>query len=149
MNSKPCFCLAISIILMTLSSLTGIAGETAVNPTGSWKVTIISTNSQAKPAAQTLKLTLAGDTLTGTLTYNSSPVVNGKASISELPITEAKLQGSEISFNFSHPPAFGKGPNADYSYKGTISGDSIKGTVTETWMDETRTKDWKAKRITN
>jgi len=106
------------------------AGEPAVNPTGSWKITVITANSQVCPVAQTLKLKLDSGTLTGMLTYNSSPTVNGKAHISELPITEAKLQGDAISFNFTHPPAFGNGPNGTYSYQGKINGDTIKGTYT-------------------
>jgi hypothetical protein len=118
------------------------AEESVVNPTGTWKVTVSSTNTQARPAAQTLKLTLNGGTLTGTLSYNSSPTVNGNARVSELPITEAKLNGSELSFNFTHPPAAGNGPNATYSYQGTI-----KGTFTMEWMGQTRTKNWEAKRL--
>jgi len=123
------------------------AGEPTVNPTGTWKVTISNTNTQARPAAQTLNLKLDGGTLTGTLSYNSSPTVNGKARVSELPVTEAKLQGNEISFNFTHPPASGNGPNATYSYQGKISGDTIKGTFTTEWMGQTRTKGWEAERL--
>jgi hypothetical protein len=123
------------------------AGEPDVNPNGTWKVTIITTNLQVRPAAQTLKLKLDGGTLTGTLTYNSSPTVNGKARVSELPITEAKLQGDLISFNFTHPPAAGNGPNAIYGYQGKISGDIIKGTFTMEWMGQSRTRDWEAERL--
>ena len=123
------------------------AGEPTVNPTGTWKVTITSTNAQVRLGAQTLKLRLNGGTLTGTLSYNSSPIVNGKARVSELPITEAKLQGNEISFNFTHPPSFGSGPSANYSYRGKISGDSIKGSFTTELMGESRTRGWEAKRL--
>lgn len=123
------------------------AGEPAVNPTGSWKVTVITTNTQARPNVQTLKLRLDGGALTGTLTYNSSPTVNGKARISELPITEGKLQGDVISFNFTHPPAAGNGPNATYRYQGKISGDTIKGTYVMEWMGQSRAKDWVAERL--
>jgi hypothetical protein len=143
--------LATALLVLTMTGPTLRAGaedkELAVIPTGAWKVTIPSTNTQARPTGQTLKLKLDGGTLTGTLSYNSGPVVNGKAPTSELPITEAKLQGSEISFNFSHPPAVGKGPNATYSYQGRISGDTIKGTYTMEWMGQTRTKGWEARRI--
>jgi hypothetical protein len=116
-------------------------------PTGTWKVTVSSTNTQARPAGQTLKLKLNGGTLTGTLSYASSPTVNGKSRVSELPITEAKLQGSEISFNFTHPPSAGNGPNAIYSYQGKISGDTIKGTFTREWMGQTITRSWEAERL--
>jgi len=121
--------------------------QSVINPTGAWEVTVLSTNTQTRPTAHTLKLNLNGGTLTGTLSYNSGPTVNGKAPVSELPITEAKFQGEEISFNFTHPPAAGNGPNATYNYQGRISGDTIKGTVTTEWMGETRTKGWEAKRL--
>jgi len=140
-------CLTTALLCLAVTGSTVNAGESVVNPTGTWKVTVSSTNTQARPAAQTLKLMLNGGTLTGTLSYNSSPTVNGKARVSELPITEAKLQGSELSFNFTHPPAAGNGPNATYSYQGTISGNTIKGTFTMEWMGQTRTKNWEARRL--
>jgi hypothetical protein len=107
-----------TILALTITALTlhaAGADKSAANPTGAWKVTISSTNTHTRPTGQTLKLKLKGGTLTGTLSNNSSAIVNGKASVSELPITEAKLQGSEISFNFTHPPATGNGPNANYN----------------------------------
>ena len=123
------------------------AGEPTINPTGRWKVILLSTNAQARPAPQTLKLKLDSGTLTGTLSYYSGPVVNGKAPVSELPITAARIQGNGISFRFTHPPAYGKGPNANYTYQGKISGNTIKGTVTTEWMEHTSTKDWQAERL--
>ena len=147
MKPQRSICLTTALLFLAVAGSTVNAEESVVNPTGTWKVTVSSTNTQARPAAQTLKLTLNGGTLTGTLSYNSSPTVNGKARVSELPITEAKLNGSELSFNFTHPPAAGNGPNATYSYQGTISGDSIKGTFTTEWMGQTRTKNWEAKRL--
>jgi hypothetical protein len=147
MKLQRSICLTTALLFLAVAGSTVNAEESVVNPTGTWKVTVSSTNTQARPAAQTLKLTLNGGTLTGTLSYNSSPTVNGKARVSELPITEAKLQGNELSFNFTHPPAAGNGPNATYSYQGTISGDSIKGTFTTEWMGQTRTRNWEAKRL--
>jgi hypothetical protein len=145
---KPTQSISLASALLVLTvGLVLRAEEPAVNPTGTWKVTISSTNTSARPSAQTLKLKLDGGTLTGTLSYNSGPVVNGKAPTSELPITEAKLQRNEISFNFSHPPAAGNGPNATYSYQGKITGDTIKGTFTTEWMGETRTRGWQAERL--
>jgi hypothetical protein len=147
MKLQRSICLTTALLFLAVTGSTVNAEEAVVNPTGTWKVTVSSTNTQARPAAQTLKLTLNGGTLTGTLSYNSSPTVNGKTRVSELPITEAKLNGNELSFNFTHPPAAGNGPNATYSYQGTISGDTIKGTVTTEWMGQTRTKNWEAKRL--
>jgi hypothetical protein len=139
--------LTTALLILAVTGPTVCAGEPAANPTGTWKVTVSSTNTQARPTAQTLKLKLDGGTLTGTFSYNSSPTVNGKARVSELPITEAKLQGNEISFNFTHPPAAGNGPNATNSYQGKISGDTIKGTFTTEWMGQTRTRGWEAERV--
>src|SRR5208283_4715543 len=128
MKLQRSICLTTALLFLAITGSTVNAQESVVNPTGTWKVTVVTTNTQVHPTAQTLKLKLDGGTLTGTLSYNSGPVVNGKAPTSELPITEAKLQGSEISFNFTHPPAAGKGPNATYAYQGKVSGDTIKGT---------------------
>ncbi len=139
---------ALSIALTGLS-LRAMAGDdkAAANPTGTWKLIVISTNAQARPIGQTLKLRLEGDKLTGTLSYTRHTTGNRKLEVFELPITEAKLEGSEIAFDFSHPPSAGDGPNANYSYKGKISGDTITGTFTIEWMGSTWTKDWKAERV--
>jgi hypothetical protein len=147
MKFKQSICLANALLMLAVSSLALRAEEPTTNPTGAWKVTVSSTNASARLSAQTLKLKLDGGTLTGTLSYNSGPVVNGKASVSELPITEAKLQGNDISFNFTHPPATGNGPNPTYSYQGRISTDTIKGTFTMEWMEHTRTRAWEASRL--
>jgi hypothetical protein len=134
------------------AALAGFALEAALgadnsNITGTWKLTFSSTNTQARPSAQTLKLKLSGSTLTGTLSYNTGPIVNGKARVATLPIAEAKLQGNELSFKFTHPPTAGSGPNSTYSYQGRLSGDTLKGTFTTERMGETRTRGWEAQRL--
>ncbi len=140
-----------SISFAAVLMLLAVAGckqrQPAVDPVGVWEVDFVSTNAQSRPMAQTLKLTLTGDTLAGTLSYNSGPVVNGRAPVAELPVTDAKLQGNMLSFNFTHPPALGNGPGASYTYEGTISGDSIKGTFTTQWMDQSHTNNWEAVRM--
>ena len=147
MKTQTSLCIALATLALACTGSKIRAAEPAVNPTGSWTSTTTGTNAQSRPSEQTLKLKLSGHTLTGTLTYNSSSVVNGNARKSELPITEAKLEGSQVSFKFSHPPARGQGPNASYTYVGKISGDSIKGTATMTWMDHTPTRTWEATRV--
>ncbi len=139
--------LALSAALVGSSLLSAGADKSTADPTGAWKLTVSTTNTQARPNPQTLRLKLDGGKLTGTLTYNSSATVNGKARVSEAPITEAKLEGNEVSFNFTHPPSVGNGPNANYSYQGKISGDSIKGTFTLEWMGNSRTRSWEAERV--
>ena len=138
--------LGMAFAALSLLPAAGADNSTA-DPNGTWKVTVTSTNTQARPTPQTLKLKLDGGKLTGTLTYNSSAVINGKARVSEAPITEAKLQGNEISFNFTHAPSVGNGPNANYSYQGKINGDTIKGTFTMEWMGNSRTRGWEAERV--
>ena len=137
--------LALTLALsgLTLRAAAG-AEKPAVDPSGTWKVTVSSTNTQAPPAPQTLTLKLSGGTLTGTLSKVTT--VGGKSRVNILPITEAKIQGSEISFNYTHPPAAGDGPNPTYSYQGRISGSTIKGTFTMEWMGQSRTRDWQAER---
>jgi len=129
-------------------SLRAAAGDDtgAFDASGTWKLTKISTNAAAHPSAQTLKLKLEGGTLTGRLSYNAGAIVKGKAPTSELPITDAKLKGNEISFNFSHPPTAGNGPNATYHYQGTITGDTI-GSSYDGADGETRTRAWQAERV--
>lgn len=147
MKLQQSICLSVVLLALAVTGAAVRAGEPTVNTTGTWEVTISTTNTQAHPNAQTLKLKFDSGVLTGTLSYNVGPTVNGKARVAELPITEAKVQGNEISFNFTHPPAVGKGPNANYSYQGTISGDTIKGTFTMEWMGQTRTRGWEAARV--
>jgi hypothetical protein len=147
MKPNPIICLTTALLFLAVTCPALRAGEPNVNPVGTWKVTRTSTNAAAHSTAQTLKLKLDGGTLTGTLSYNSGPVINGKAPTTEAPITDAKLQGNEISFKFTHPPAVGKGPNANYSYQGKISGDKIKGTCTMEWREHSRTTDWEAERL--
>jgi hypothetical protein len=151
MKAQPITSLTVLTLIVALAGLSVLSvsgAETSIaDPTGSWKVTVSTTNTQARPTPQTLKLKIDGGKLSGTLTYNSSGVINGKARVSEGPITEAKLQGNEISFNFTHPPSVGNGPNANYSYQGKISGDTIKGTFTMEWMGNSRTRGWQAERV--
>jgi len=147
MKLQQSICLTTALLVLAGVGASVRAGEPTVNPTGTWKVTVSSTNAQVRSSAQTLKLKFDGSTLTGTLSYNSSAIVNGRARVSELPITEAKLQGDKLSFHFTHPPAVGNGPNADYSYQGRISGDTIKGTFVAEWMGQTRTRGWQAERV--
>ena len=147
LKTDPHIYLAVAALTLILSRLGAFAADHNANPSGSWSISTLGTNGTTRTSEQTLKLKLNGNTLTGTLTYNSSPVVNGKVKKSEAPITEAKLDGSDISFNFTHPPAYGNGPNSSYSYHGTIIGDTIKGKLTTTWMDHTNTKTWEARRL--
>src|ERR1039458_3851117 len=81
--------------LLVFTGLMVRAQEPTINPTGTWKVTHSSTNTQVRPSEHTLKLKLVSNTLTGTISNVSS--VNGKSRVYEWPIRDAKLQGGENS----------------------------------------------------
>lgn len=148
MKLRPNTCLTALALTLAITGLTprAAAGDdkSTASPTGTWKVTLSSTNTQAR-SSQTLKLKLDGGTLTGTLSTIST--VNGKSRVNEWAIEGAKLQGNEISFSVTHPPVTGKGPDSTSSYHGKISDDTIKGTCKIDWMGQTSTRDWKAERI--
>jgi hypothetical protein len=122
------------------------ADKAALDPTGTWKVTTFNPQTNSKIGAEeTLKIKLAGEKLTGTVTHRSN--VNGNERIFESPITETKLQGGEIAFTVSHPPHVGKGPDITLSYQGKITGDKIKGKVESEWSGHTSVRNWEAKRV--
>jgi hypothetical protein len=143
MKPTPAICLTAALILLAVAG----CKPSSPSPAGTWELAATSTNIQPPPPPLNLKLTLNGGALTGTLGHYTSAIVNGKATIADLPITDAKLQGNQLSFNFTHPPSVGTGPNSDYKYQGTLGGDTITGTVTIEWMGETLTKTWEARRL--
>ena len=127
--------LTIAIACLTLRSA-AVEDKATVDPTGTWKVKLSSTNTQSRPSENKLTLKLAGGTLTGTL--NRASAVNGADAT--WPIKEAKLQGNEISFKV------GSGAVTS-SYEGKISGDTIKGTLKTESSGKTTARDWKAERL--
>ena len=133
----------LAIIGWTLRVTAGNAPSTA-DPTGIWKITHFSTNTQTRSAEYTLRLKLEGSTPTGTLSNVST--VNGKSRVYEWPIKEAKLQGSKISFSVTHPFEVGRG-DVTSSYQGEIRGDTIKGTYRTVFLGHTFIRDWKAERL--
>jgi hypothetical protein len=145
----------IAFLALTLTGLTFHAGaqdkEPAVNPTGTWKSTILSATGQAA-SFQTLKLKLEGGKLTGTLSRQAG------SNVEQLPLQDAKLKGSVISFathnyavsyvnNVLQPTDTNKWSHS--KYQGTIRGDTIKGKTERTsWTTEnSRTLDWEARRV--
>jgi hypothetical protein len=149
LETRTCLAtLSLSLLLIGLGIYAAAgADQSPPDPTGTWKLTISTTNAQAGTPPQTLKLKLTGHVLTGTLSYNSTPTLKSNATFAELPINDGKFEGNEISFRFSHAPAIGKGADAIYTYKGTLAGDTMNGTITMDWMGHSRSKDWEAKRV--
>jgi hypothetical protein len=131
--------LALTVIAPALLS----AGEPAVNPTGTWKVTY-TLDGKPQTYQPTLKLKQEGDKLTGTFTRRS-----GQQDI-EMALEDVKLEANEIFFTVSVSGS--GGATVVRKFHGKIAGDTIKeGTVKEIWNGEDRTSEhplhWEAKRV--
>jgi len=92
-----------------------------------------------------MKLKLEGGKVSGSLTHKSN--INGTVRTTERLVKDGKLQGDIISFTVSFPPASGGGPDVTQSYRGKITGDTMKGTMELGWNGTTRTREWEAKRV--
>jgi hypothetical protein len=153
MKQHRILCATTALLALVLTGWTLCAGaqdkKPAVNPTGTWELKTLNAKGQAP---QSLKLTLAGGKLTGTLSRNAG------SKIEQLPLVDAKLNGSEISFA-THVYALVYENNVlqqtdtnkftHSKYQGQISGDTIQGKVEKkSWREEmSRTLDWEAKRV--
>ena len=102
-----------------------------VKAAGTWKWTF--TTSNGDTIESTLKLQQAGEKFTGTLT--------GRFGESE--VQDGKLNGDELSFTVKRER---DGQTFTSKYAGKIRGDTIKGKSEMTFGDQTRTRDWEAKR---
>lgn len=109
------------------------AEEKKVDPTGTWKWSITTPNGQTRESV--LKLKYEGDKLTGTMSGRNR----------EVPIEEAKIKGDELSFQITREF---NGNKFTSKYSGKIMGDTIKGKMEFTRGDDTRTREWEAKRET-
>jgi hypothetical protein len=104
------------------------------NPDGTWKWT---TNFQNQQREQTLKLKHDGDKLTGSMSGRQG---------NETKIDEGGTwKDGEVSFSVTRER---NGNKFTTKYKGKVSGDTIKGKVTNTRNGQERERDWEAKRST-
>jgi len=104
----------------------------AADPSGAWKWTVSTPNGDLET---TLTLVLKDGVLTGT--YSNS--------FGEAAISNATMKDDAIAFEVQREF---DGNKFTLKYQGTISGDTIKGTIEVPGMDggETRKIDWNAKR---
>ncbi|HEV2392762.1 MAG TPA: hypothetical protein VG146_10415 [Verrucomicrobiae bacterium] len=121
------------------------SAATVTNLAGTWKLVHSKTNAPLHIAPYTLTLTMAGGTLTGTVSNVST--VNGKSRVYKWPIKNAKLQGSELSFSVTHPFEVGRGEVAS-SYNGNVTSNIITGTIEESFLGQTHKGFWTAERVT-
>lgn len=107
-------------------------GKSAINPVGNWTWSFQIPNSETK-IESTLRLKLADGKLSGTLAGRRG----------ETPITEAKLDGANLSFSITRER---NGQTFTAKYAGKIEGDTIKGKMEIGSGDQARSMDWEAKR---
>jgi hypothetical protein len=103
--------------------------------TGTW--------TQTKPASQTRKTTftlkLQGQALTGTVLRSSGPIA----------ITNGVVKGDQVSFQTRHEASYPKGTFVTTTFSGTLSGDTITGTMgMKTDAMDYGTSPWQIKRDT-
>lgn len=105
--------------------------QTAANATGDWKYSINLESGDVMKLVLNLKQD--GEKLTGKV----------KVSEFEAPITEGKVAGDAVSFKI---PVDFDGNKFTSTYKGTLSGDAIKGKIHSDWGGEDHNYDWNAAR---
>ena len=145
---KRSICLTSALLFLAFTCHTRAEVPT-VNPTGTWELRTLNASNQPPSL---LKLKLEGGRLTGTLSRNAG------SKLEQLPLEDAQLKGSEISFavhvyalqyehNVLQPTDTNKVTQS--MFHGRLSEDTIKGQVEKkSWREEgNRTLDWEAKRI--
>ena len=127
---KRTMAVGVALTVLILASLA--AAEDKADPTGTWKWKFPNQN-----AEQRLRLKLEGDKLTGALLRRTG----------EVPIEEAIYKDGFLSFKVTVISEQGDGLKIPCKYTGTVSGDTIKGTIEVKHPGQTISKDWDAKRV--
>jgi hypothetical protein len=113
--------------------LAGAAGETAVDPVGTWKCTY---EIGGQERSSTMKITKDGDTLKGTMSWPDQDAT---------PLKELKQQDATLSFT-AERKLMGMDPGIVVTYNLTINGDEIKGKCSAEFGGEKQEWDLAAKR---
>lgn len=123
---------ALALASVVVATLVLAPAAQAADPTGTWKW---STTFNNQTRETTLKLKLEDGKLTGAILGRNDQ---------ETPIEDAKIDGDKISFSVTR----GRGEQKFTSkYSGTVSGDTIKGTIESPGRDgQTRSREWGAKK---
>jgi hypothetical protein len=116
--------------VVAILGLVGVA-RAAEDPTGTWKWT---TTYQGKSRDATVKLKLEGDKLTGTVPGQGTQ---------EVAISDAMFKDGNVSFSVDREV---NGQKITQKYSGTVSGDTIKGTIETTRGGQSQSREWEAKR---
>lgn len=119
------------VALIFAGSLTVVAADKP-DASGTWKWTVQGRNG-AEPREVTLNLKQDGEKLSGALQGQNR----------ETPITDGKVQGSEVSFKVTRETQRGTTVS---TYAGKIDGDNLKGTITVKNGERTNEREWNARR---
>lgn len=122
--------LALAAVVLAVIGVANLA-RGADDATGTWKWSATFNNNTVE---QTLKLKVEGDKLTGSMLGRDNQ---------ETKITDATIKGNEIAFTVTREVG---GQTRTTKYKGTVSGDTIKGKIARDRDGKTTETDWEAKR---
>ena len=135
MKVQLSLCLTTALLALAGTSPTLSASESAVNPTGIWKWN--PTNPDGRIVEVTFTLKLQGKALTGTVT-------RGTGSAGTTTVTNGVVKGDEVWFQTVRE---GKGGKSTTTYRGKLSGDTIKGNVEIDAGGKKFSNDWEANRV--
>jgi hypothetical protein len=127
-------------VLLALATFAIATAVQAADATGTWTWTRQGRNGGAD-VKMTLKLKVAGEKLTGTL---SSPGRDGQ--VTDTEITDGKVKGDEVSFTVTREF---NGNKFTTKYNGKVTADAIKGKTESERNGQTQSRDWEAKRATD
>jgi hypothetical protein len=116
--------LAVALVCVAVPAL-------AADPSGTWKWTV---ERNGMTFETTLKLKQESGKLTGTISGRNN---------TETPIEDGKVEGDDVTFKVTRE--FG-GNKVVQTYKGKLSGDTIKGKVEFERNGEAQSRDWEAKK---
>lgn len=152
MKLRPDICLTTLALTLAITGWTLRVGagddNSAINPTGTWKVTVApKSQSGFEP---TLKLKREDEKLTGTL----SQLQGGRTN--DVALEDVTLKGAQISFTTRQTARFyekgvlqaaDKSPVTESKFQGAIGGDTIKGKLEREFAGNVRTLEWEARRV--
>ena len=130
---KAFTCAIITVGVMAVAH----AQDTKVDPSGTW--TWANRGRNGNPGTiNTLVLKYSNNSLTGTL---KAPKRGGGTTDTE--ISDGKLTGAQISFNITRES---NGNTMTFGYSGTVTADTIKGTISSERNGQKQDRKWEAKR---
>lgn len=126
----------LSLVACSLILAPSVRAEDKADPTGTWKWSVtFGGEGKQQTRETTLKLKLEDGKLSGAILGRNDR---------ETPISDAKFEDGKVSFSITRER---RDQKFTTKYSGTVSGDTIKGTIEMPGRDgQTRSREWEAKR---